>query len=778
MKLINYLKNKLNKRSLVCASLSASMLLLSSIESNAQNQPEIIKSETHLGGYHIKCNGQGSGVLKANPNFGSAPYTFLWNTGDTAATISDLAPGTYFVTVTDFNNNVQTDTFKLKQPRPFTFESKLSDFNGYNISTNGASDGSIEIFANGGTPPYQYQWNNADSVSIRKNLTAGSYGFTIIDANQCITSSSITLTAPAPMQVSFSNIQGTQCFNGNDGKATININGGLGDFSVVWKNGSFSMSPDDLYAGYNAVRIYQQGRAVLDTGVTIPEPSAIESQFVLSQYNGFNVSCADCFNGSINTTVTGGTAPYTYQWSDANNSTSNNLNNLNGGEYNLLITDANGCTLKNSVYLSMPTPKDWSRSGNSNIDAAEFIGSTDNSPLTFKVNNEEVLKMESDTVNFYTKIRFTDINTDTVFSNNSKLLGIDENGNIKAFERGEILPGPSFPPGCSSCGCSPVIGWGVPSDMINGVNVPIVTNDIVKCPLDGNVGIGTTHPEANTKLDLQGEIAIFGERLSVLYNGNVGVGTSAPNEKLHLFGGNFKVSCPWDNQNPVFFADHAQKNVGVGTASPRGKFEVKVNESDNLTFGAMHTMASGYATSYIGFNFFRDGNANWKTTSDGSNSGGSVIFSNVLGDLMFSNVNGESIPDEITTNDAGIKFNTKMTLSSDGRLGIGVNPRNDLDLLNYKLVVNGNIKCKKLRVDLQNWGDFVFDSNYELMDLNSIEQFISKNKHLPGMPDAAQIEKEGIEVGEMVRLQQIKIEELTLLLIKMQKQIDLSTHKN
>jgi hypothetical protein len=192
----------------------------------------------------------------------------------------------------------------------------------------------------------------------------------------------------------------------------------------------------------------------------------------------------------------------------------------------------------------------------------------------------------------------------------------------------------------------------------------------------------------------------------------------------------------------------------------------------------MHTMASGYATSYIGFNFFRDGNANWKTTSDGSNSGGSVIFSNVLGDLMFSNVNGESIADEITTNDAGIKFNTKMTLSSDGRLGIGVNPRNDLDLLNYKLVVNGNIKCKKLRVDLQNWGDFVFDSNYELMDLNSIEQFISKNKHLPGMPDAAQIEKEGIEVGEMVRLQQIKIEELTLLLIKMQKQIDLSTHKN
>jgi hypothetical protein len=64
------------------------------------------------------------------------------------------------------------------------------------------------------------------------------------------------------------------------------------------------------------------------------------------------------------------------------------------------------------------------------------------------------------------------------------------------------------------------------------------------------------------------------------------------------------------------------------------------------------------------------------------------------------------------------------------------------------------------------------------MDLKTIESYIEENKHLPGMPSAQEIEKEGADLGEMVKLQQVKIEELTLLMIQMQKQIDLSNTKN
>jgi hypothetical protein len=757
------------------------MVFLTSTQVNAQSATAIIKSNTHLGGYHIKCNGQSTGVLEAEPNFGTAPYSFQWNTGETTPIITDKPAGVYFVTVVDANNIMQTDTFELKQPRPFSYEAKTSDFDGFQISANNKQDGMIEIIANGGTPPYQFQWNNGDSISLRKDLSAGQYEFIITDANFCTSGGNVLLTEPAPIMVNISNVQGASCFGGNDGKASINITGGRGDFSVVWSNGNFSFTPQDLKAGHNLVRIFEHGKAVLDTGITITEPAIIETNFTLSQYNNYNVSCADCYNGSINTIVNGGTAPYTYQWNDDNNSTTPNLSNLNGGEYRLIVSDANGCKLENSIRLSMPAAKDWGRFGNANIDTAQFIGSTDSSPIVFKVNNEEVVEMKKDTINFNARVRLRNLESATAFQNTNKLIGIDEDGNIKAYTRFDVIEAELNPVSsysCDGCGCSPKLSWGAPLAMVDGVQTQMNTMDIVKCPSEGNVGIGRSIPEANSKLDIFGEIAISGSRLNVGYNGNVGVGTDSPNEKLHLFGGNFKVTCPWDNLNPVFFVDNASKNVGVGTAQPRGKFEIKVNEIDIVTFGNMRTEASGWATSYIGFNAYRQDGGLWKTTGDASNSGGAVIYANAAGDLMFSTINGENAPYEVLTADHGINYNTKMFLTNNGVLGIGVNPKNHWDLLNYKLVVDGQVKCKKLRVDLQNWGDYVFDSSYNLMDLKNLEKYITENKHLPGMPTAEEVEKDGVDLGEMVKLQQVKIEELTLLLIQLQKQMDLNLQKN
>lgn len=779
MKIKNYIKRKLGKGIHILTGISASMIMFNSMQIQAQVNAGIIKSNSHIGGYQIKCNGQSTGVLEALPNFGISPYTFAWNTGENTPIITDKPAGIYFVTVTDANNVVMTDTFELKQPRVLSIEQQLSDYNGFGVSAINNNDGSVEIIANGGTPPYEFQWNNGETTSIIKNLPAGEYEYIITDANSCITNGVVALTAPTALQISFTNIQGTSCFDKNDGKATLNISGGLGDYSVVWKNGNFNFNPDDLSAGYNAVRIYQGGKALLDTGVTISAPNAIEAQFSLSQFNGFNVSCVDCYNGSITTTVSGGTAPYLYLWDDVNQSTTSGLNNLNGGEYRLEITDAHGCEITESVKLSMPAPKDWSRMGNTGINSNEFIGSTDNSTLSFRANNQEALSISNDTVKFEAKIRLMDIDTASTFNDFDKVLGIDENGNLRSYERGEILQGPSLlPPGCNGCGCSPTIAWGKSTAVIGGVSIPMSGNDIVKCPIDGNVGIGTTLPEANSKLDIHGEIAVSGERLSVGYNGNVGVGISSADEKLQLFGGNFKVTCPWDYQNPVFYVDHAKKNAGIGTGHPRGKFEVKMNNEDHISFGNIRTEESGYATSFIGFNANREDGGIWKTSGDVSNSGASVIFSNAYGDLMISNINGENTPNEVQSSDLEIKNGTQFTFTNNGILGIGVNPRTHYDLQNYKLVVDGNIKCKKLRVDLQNWGDYVFDSTYELMDLNSIEQYIAKNKHLPGMPGAKEIEKEGIDLGEIVKLQQVKIEELTLLMIQMQKQIELNAKKN
>jgi len=126
----------------------------------AQNPINYWTSATYIGGYHIKCNGQNTGSIKANPNFGTGPHTFLWNTGETTAQINNKGAGIYYVTMTDSLNVSHTDTFELRQPYALSYQSTLSDFYGYNISSYGGNNGTIQLSATGGTPPYRYTWNN------------------------------------------------------------------------------------------------------------------------------------------------------------------------------------------------------------------------------------------------------------------------------------------------------------------------------------------------------------------------------------------------------------------------------------------------------------------------------------------------------------------------------------------------------------------------------------------------------------------------------------------
>jgi hypothetical protein len=85
---------------------------------------------------------------------------------------------------------------------------------------------------------------------------------------------------------------------------------------------------------------------------------------------------------------------------------------------------------------------------------------------------------------------------------------------------------------------------------------------------------------------------------------------------------------------------------------------------------------------------------------------------------------------------------------------------------------HGTLKSTKITVEAQWWSDFVFDVDYELPDLNTVKDSIDANGHLPGMPSEKEVLEEGIDVSEMLALQQLKIEELTLYLIKQQKLID------
>ena len=721
-------------------------------------QASYISGTTCIGGYHLKCNGQSTASIKANPSFGTPPYTFLWNTGETTPELLNKPAGIYSVIMTDSNQVTHADTFEVKQPYVLGYESTLTDYYGFNIDAHGAHTGGIVLNATGGTPPYRYTWNTGDSIANLRELAAGAYSFVITDANHCSTSGNITLTEPNAIQVSFSNIQNLTCFSSDDGKATLSVNGGLGDFSVVWDNGSFSLSPEDLHAGFNAVRIFEQGNAVLDTGITLTQPNKIDIQFSMSNYNGYGVSCVDCFNGTIASTVTGGTAPYTYAWDDVNNSTTAGLSNLNGDKYTLTVIDANGCKAVNTALLTMPKPKDWSRFGNANIDTSMFIGSTDTSAVIFKTNNQETMRMMGNG------------NVGVGISNPSEKLEV--NGTIKA--QGLKLNNLNIQYEAASSQGPEKIVWGASTPANAGnIGAPLIPANCldplqidkfnvfdgaavfkVKTPLLGTMACKSYDPTLFVGLfGCDGAIEVVQDG-SVINNGP----TSALNKLLlNTNCGRDVVVGKSDGGNLI-----VNHNLGIGVLNPQYKLDVggEINGDNYLKNGTPVEFSK------------------WSSNNGITHSGNQVNISysgNVLS-FKASNPYGQinSSTNKIdfwtspgTWNELSMgKINVHGDAVIDGNFVIGsTNVQADA-----KLAVKGNIKAYEITVD-NTWSDFVFEDNYKLTPLLEVEKYILKNNHLEGIPCAAEIEKKGLPVGELLKLQMQKIEELTLYTIELQKQL-------
>jgi hypothetical protein len=113
-------------------------------------------------------------------------------------------------------------------------------------------------------------------------------------------------------------------------------------------------------------------------------------------------------------------------------------------------------------------------------------------------------------------------------------------------------------------------------------------------------------------------------------------------------------------------------------------------------------------------------------------------------------------------------------IKRNGCVGINTIPS---DTVSYKLYVNGGVRAKELWINTD-WSDFVFEPDYRLMPLSEVESYIAKHGHLPGIPSGQQVETHGMSVGKMSSLQMMKIEELTLHMIALQKQIKQLNEEN
>lgn len=217
---------------------------------------------------NASCNGVCDGTIVSNPIGNAPPYSFLWNTGNTGATISNLCAGQYSLTVTDTNGCVGVANNGLTQP-----DMLLANLAATNINCNNNCDGTVTAFATGGSANYTYNWTSVPAGtyptdSALTGLCAGTYIVTIADVNTCSITDSITVSEPS--EITVTSIQtDAACSESCDGSSTVTPTGGTGSYTYQW-NGNTTVGQTNtltnLCYGINYVQIFDQNNcSIIDT---------------------------------------------------------------------------------------------------------------------------------------------------------------------------------------------------------------------------------------------------------------------------------------------------------------------------------------------------------------------------------------------------------------------------------------------------------------------------------------------------------------------------------
>lgn len=287
----------------------------------------------------------------------------------------------------------------------------------------------------------------------------------------------------------------------------------------------------------------------------------------------------------------------------------------------------------------------------------------------------------------------------------------------------------------------------------NNKPVRFFSNNIERMRIGNNglVGIGTLVPGAllhvnstssGEVLRLSGSIGTY----STIYEGSAyrgywGSYSGNPEDvDFGTGGGNLSGKLHLTIQGAPRATIDASGNMGIGTITPSAKLHVagsvKIDGANVLEFGA--GLAKEVSAGKIGYGTFTPGSL-------------------------------EIIGAGTNTTNRRIKFWNEGGAEFTSNVMIGT----ATPATGYKLSVNGKIMCEELKVLLRgSWPDFVFNNNYQPMDLLELESYINVNKHLPGIEPATKLEKDGVEIGEMQRLMMQKIEELTLYVIELKKEND------
>ena len=284
---------------------------------------------------NVACFGESTGAIDLTVgDCGTAPHMFAWSNDATTEDISGLPAGMYTVTVTNTEGTTCEATFTVQQSGS-AIVVEVDTMN----ETSAGNNGAIDLTVTGGQGPYTYLWDNDATTQDLTNLSAGAYTVTITDQFGCEVVETIAIRGNAlfvDLLISEFNGFGTSCAGVCDGEIIADPSNQVGAVTYAWSNSATSQSVTELCAGSFSVTVTDElGQTAVAT-VEITEPLALSVEV--------DVTCASepgASDGAATAIVSGGIAPYAFQWGTG--ATSPSIQNQSPGSVVLFVTDDNNC---------------------------------------------------------------------------------------------------------------------------------------------------------------------------------------------------------------------------------------------------------------------------------------------------------------------------------------------------------------------------------------------------------------------------------------------------
>ena len=276
-----------------------------------------------------------NGAIDLTLTGGTAPITFAWSNGATTEDISGLSAGSYNVTITDGSGCIDVASFTVNTSSSFASSGAITN------DSCGLGMGAVDITTTGGTTPFTFAWSNGATTEDISGLSNGMYTVTITDGSGCSIVDTFTVTNTTTFTAA-GVVTDDNC-NTGIGAIDISVAGGTAPITFTWSNGATTEDVSSLAGGIYTVTITDA------SGCSEMQSFTVNNTTTFSYTSAVTNDSCSVGMGAVDLTTTGGTAPFTFTWS--NGATTEDITGLSAGMYTVTITDGSGCAAVDSFAI-------------------------------------------------------------------------------------------------------------------------------------------------------------------------------------------------------------------------------------------------------------------------------------------------------------------------------------------------------------------------------------------------------------------------------------------